>query len=152
MNTKKILQQLVAERFKANGVICLNEYEFHEDTTRKVVAVTWDSYAAYLVPAEDFLLDIDKLLKGRERLDFSFIIKNEAAARPARMTEEAKRVKVGTIVKLESEKARAWINPKLLALFDKDCSFKIINEKCLVYVYEDKRLAGFILPVRVKEE
>lgn len=152
MNTKKILQQLVAERFKAKGVICLNEYEFHEDATRKVVAVTWDQFAAYFVPAEDFLLDIDRLLKGRERFDFSFILKNEANARPAHLTEETERVKVGTIVKIENEKARAWINPKLLALFDKDCSFAIINEKCPVYVYEDKRLAGFILPVRVKEE
>lgn len=152
MNTKKILQQLVAERFKTKDVIRLNEYEFHEDTTRKVVAVTYDQYAAYFVPAKDFLLDIDKLLNGRSRFDFSFILKNEANARPARMTEEAKKLNGGITVKLESEKDRAWINPKLLALFDKDCSFKIISEKCPVYVYEDKRLAGFILPVIVKEE
>lgn len=114
------------------------------------VAVTLDGYALYKIPQDKFYLDINKIPGNQLKADLHFKFDTEEALK----TNELKKVKKLTIVKIESAEGHTWVDEKLLKCFDKKCTFEISKNKPLrkpVKVFEGGVCVGIVLPVIVEE-
>ena len=145
MNYIKIqteLLKMLDREDKRNQVLAgvLNEEE---------IAVTLDGYALYRIPKNRFYIDHNKI-PGNQLKAYSFF---DFETEDATKTNELRKVKKVTLVKIKSANAYAWVDEKLLRLFDKECSFAISKKKPLINpikVFEDGACVGIVLPYKVE--
>ena len=107
-----------------------------------------DTYIAYKLPANEFMLDTEKL-KNRN-FDFLFNDNNYVDAIETKTYEEIKvnnKKILGVIVKNEEKNLEVIVNKKYLDLFD-DYTLKIMSEVSPVLVYEKGIIVGLILPIK----
>lgn len=149
MNINKILQNTI-KKYKDPEAIT-SVCEGLPGYTGKVVAVG-NKFSLYFIADEDFLLDVEKILEGREPFKLDWLLKEEEEAEPAWQTAELRQLEKGKAIKIRNDKAEAWVNMKLLEPFSKNCGYKITKYNKPVWVCEGDRLVGMVMPVRVKEE
>ena len=113
------------------------------------IGITYDGVAMYILKTDDFLFDTVKLLRGREATSQIPRVINDAldGALDAVLTGVMIAQNKKTLYELKTEKFSVYIDGKFLRNFDKVCTFKCTSPKSPVVVYEEKNLAGVILPV-----
>ena len=107
-----------------------------------------DSYIAYKLPANEFMLDTEKL-KNRT-FDYLFNDNDYVDAVETKTYEEIKannKKLLGVIIKNEEKNLEVIVNKKYLELFD-DYTLKIKSELSPVLVYEKGIIVGLILPIK----
>ena len=107
-----------------------------------------DSYIAYKLPANEFMLDTEKL-KNRA-FDYLFNDNDYVDGIETKTYEEIKannKKILGVIIKNEEKNLEVIINKKYLELFE-DYTLKIKSEVSPVLVYEKGIIVGLILPMR----
>lgn len=145
MKLNKIYSDIIKSCLK-DGNILLGFYE-------EKVFVSTDGYLGYFIPKNEFLLNIDILLNGRnsstivDSFKESMKNSNEAHLTGDLKVIEDKKIKA---VKIENSKTYAWVNEKYLVNFE-NATFKISSPISGVWVYEDEELVGLVMPVRVKD-
>lgn len=107
----------------------------------------------YRIPKNLWLIDFDKALPDKCPLDNPKKFMTDNNTEIARMTNERRVIEKDTVIKFVSDKSYAWINEKLLKVFDLDnSSFKLSSPKSPVFIYENEKIVGLVLPVFIKEE
>ena len=107
-----------------------------------------DSYIAYKLPANEFMLDTEKL-KNRA-FDYLFNDNDYVDGIETKTYEEIKannKKILGVIIKNEEKNLEVIINKKYLELFE-DYTLKIKSEVSPVLVYEKGIIVGLIMPMR----
>ena len=108
-----------------------------------------DSYVAYKLPANEFMLDTEKL-KNRA-FDYLFNDYDYVDGIETKTYEEirANNKKIlGVIIKNEEKNLEVIVNKKYLELFE-DYTLKIKSELSPVLVYEKGIIVGLILPIKM---
>ena len=118
-------------------------------------------YRILLIPKEEFILDADKLLKGKEKRNIKTVVGDFGDYEDAELTNELKELEHKIVVrKIKSGGLTAWVDNKYLKEFDLELSNFIVRigvnkqgEEIIVGVaiLEDGELMGYILPVRINE-
>ncbi len=114
------------------------------------IAVTLDGYALYRIPQNRFYIDLNKIPGFKLKVNSFFEFDTEDATK----TNELKKVKKVTLVKLKSANAYTWVDEKLLKYFDKECTFAISKNKPLispVKIFEDEVCVGIVLPFKCED-
>lgn len=112
------------------------------------VCYVTDSYIAYKLPANEFMLDTEKL-KNRA-FNYLFDDYDYVDAIETKNYEEIKvnnKKLLGVIIKNEEKNLEVIVNKKYLELFE-DYTLKIKSELSPVLVYEKGIIVGLILPVK----
>ena len=107
-----------------------------------------DTYIAYKLPANEFMLDTEKL-KNRA-FNYIFNDNNYVDAVETKTYEEIKvnnKKLLGVIIKNEEKNLEVIVNKKYLELFE-DYTLKIMSEVSPVLVYEKGIIVGLILPIK----
>ena len=108
-----------------------------------------DSYIAYKLPANEFMLDTEKL-KNRT-FDYLFNDNDYVDGIETKTYEEIKannKKILGVIIKNEEKNLEVIVNKKYLELFD-DYTLKIKSDVSPVLVYEKGIIVGLILPIKM---
>ena len=107
-----------------------------------------DSYIAYKLPANEFMLDTEKLKTCS--INYLFDDYDYVDGIETKTYEEIKannKKILGVIIKNEEKNLEVIVNKKYLELFD-DYTLKIKSEVSPVLVYEKGIIVGLILPMR----
>ena len=107
-----------------------------------------DSYIAYKLPANEFMLDTEKL-KNRA-FNYLFDDNNYVDGIETKNYEEMKannKKILGVIIKNEEKNLEVIVNKKYLELFE-DYTLKIKSDVSPVLVYEKGIIVGLILPIK----
>ena len=144
MNVVKIQQDLIKD--------CLNNKASNWFIfSYKSAVVLLNKCQVFIFPDKDFLLQESKLrVAGVHSSDtFKNVIDQGAYAEPARKTGismEFHGKDCMELNKLGSDEP-IYINKQLLKYYGKNMSFKVIDSKSPVFVYEKDTLVGIVLPV-----
>ena len=112
------------------------------------VCYVTDSYIAYKLPANEFMLDTEKL-KNRT-FNHLFNDNDYVDGVETKTYEEIKannKKILGVIIKNEEKNLEVIVNKKYLELFE-DYTLKIKSELSPVLVYEKGIIVGLIMPMR----
>lgn len=112
------------------------------------VCYVTDSYIAYKLPANEFMLDTEKLKTCT--INYLFDDYDYVDAVETKTYEEIKannKKLLCVIIKNEEKNLEVIVNKKYLELFD-DYTFKIKSEVSPVLVYEKDIIVGLIMPMR----
>ena len=112
------------------------------------VCYVTDSYIAYKLPANEFMLDTEKLKTCS--INYLFDDNNYVDGVETKNYEEMKannKKLLGVIIKNEEKNIEVIVNKKYLELFD-DYTLKIKSEVSPVLVYEKGIIVGLIMPMR----
>ena len=107
-----------------------------------------DSYIAYKLPANEFMLDSEKLKTCT--INYLFDDNNYVDGVETKTYEEIKannKKLLGVIIKNEEKNLEVIVNKKYLELFE-DYTLKIKSEVSPVLVYEKGIIVGLILPIK----
>lgn len=144
MNIAKIQQDLIKD--------CLNNkasdwFIF----SYKSAVVLLNKCQVFIFPDKDFLLQESKLrAAGVHSSDtFKNVIDQGAYAEPARKTGISMEFHGKDCMELNKlgSNEPIYINKQLLKYYGKNMSFKVIDSKSPVFVYEKDTLVGIVLPV-----
>ena len=139
MKLKIIHDEMLKQHFK-NDRILIGKYE-------DKIAVSPDGFKLYLVPENDFVLDVEKVLHGRNEFTVAPLFNAERDAKPVSMTGEMRIIKERKCVKIGEK----YVDEKLLNGFEKP-SFKTIDSLTSpIYVDENEKLCGLVMATRVKD-
>lgn len=111
-----------------------------------------DGFRMYKIPQDNFLIDLEKAFPGKTPISDPKKLLNDSDAVAAVKTNEVRCYEKYNVIKIKNENTHAWINVNYLKEFEANCTFKIVNEKSPVFIYEFEELTGIILPVFIKEE
>ena len=144
MKITKILTDLLkaAEKKKTLNI----NYSYQGD----YIAFLPDGHRAYRIHKNDFLVDLVKALPDKVPLSLTNIF-DDSHAQDAHKTNELRVIDKANVVKIAGYNINVWINTAYLKEFEENCTFKVTGEKCPVYVYEQGKLVGLVLPVDIKE-
>lgn len=112
------------------------------------VCYVTDSYIAYKLPANEFMLDTEKLKTCS--INYLFDDNNYVDGVETKTYEEMKannKKLLGVIIKNEEKNLEVIVNKKYLELFE-DYTLKIKSEVSPVLVYEKGIIVGLIMPIR----
>ena len=112
------------------------------------VCYVTDSYIAYKLPANEFMLDTEKLKTCT--INYLFDDNDYVDAVETKTYEEIKsnnKKILGVIIKNEEKNLEVVINKKYLELFD-DYTLKIKSDVSPVLIYEKGIIVGLILPIK----
>ena len=112
------------------------------------VCYVTDSYIAYKLPANEFMLDTEKLKTCN--INYLFDDYNYVNGVESKTYEEMKannKKILGVIIKNEEKNLEVIVNKKYLELFE-DYTLKIKSDVSPVLVYEKGIVVGLILPMR----
>lgn len=149
MKVQKVYNELIKNhlKFKKPGVAA--KY-------KGGVIISPDEYRAFIIPENDFILDFDKLLGAavQTKLVAENIIKSSENPnyRDGKLLEkyEVKGDAVGKnkrmIQAIQSGDETVWVNKKYLDYFDKP-KLRTLGYKDPIFVYEEDKLVGLVLPV-----
>lgn len=144
MNIAKIQQDLIKD--------CLNNkasdwFIF----SYKSAVVLLNKCQVFIFPDKDFLLQESKLkAAGVHSSDtFKNVIDQRVYAEPARKTGISMEFRGKDCMELNKlgSNEPIYINKQLLKYYGKNISFKVIDSKSPVFVYEKDTLVGIVLPV-----
>ena len=112
-----------------------------------------DGFIIFFIDPKDFPFDTEKF-SNVNNYDFGKVIGDANEYRPGKKTGALRYLDKGNAVEISrlSDTTRAWVNEKYLKYFDIDCCFVIKKYNAPVLVYEDSKLVGLIMPVRMKDE
>ena len=108
-----------------------------------------DSYIAYKLPANEFMLDTEKLKNCT--FDYLFNDNNYVDGIETKTYEEIKannKKLLGVVIKNEEKNLEVIVNKKYLELFE-DYTLKIKSDVSPVLVYEKGIVVGLILPIKM---
>lgn len=112
------------------------------------VCYVTDSYIAYKLPVNDFMLDTEKLKTCN--INYLFDDYDYVDGIETKTYEEIKannKKLLGVIIKNEEKNLEVIVNKKYLELFE-DYTLKIKSEVSPVLVYEKGIIVGLIMPMR----
>ena len=112
------------------------------------VCYVTDSYIAYKLPANEFMLDTEKLKTCN--INYLFDDYDYVAGLETKTYEEIKannKKILGVIIKNEEKNLEVIVNKKYLELFE-DYTLKIKSDVSPVLVYEKGIIVGLIMPMR----
>ena len=112
------------------------------------VCYVTDSYIAYKLPANEFMLDTEKLKTCS--INYLFDDYDYVDGIETKTYEEIKsnnKKLLGVIIKNEEKNLEVIVNKKYLELFE-DYTLKIKSEVSPVLVYEKGIIVGLIMPMR----
>ena len=112
------------------------------------VCYVTDSYIAYKLPANEFMLDNEKLKTCN--INYLFDDYDYVDGIETKTYEELKsnnKKLLGVIIKNEEKNLEVIVNKKYLELFE-DYTLKIKSDVSPVLVYEKGIIVGLILPIR----
>ena len=112
------------------------------------VCYVTDSYIAYKLPANEFMLDTEKLKTCS--INYLFDDNNYVDGIETKTYEEMKannKKILGVIIKNEEKNLEVIVNKKYLELFE-DYTLKIKSDVSPVLVYEKGIIVGLILPIK----
>ena len=139
MKIKKINKNLLDTYYK-NKILY---YQKLDD-----ICYVTDSYIAYKLPANEFMLDTEKL-KNRA-FNYLFDDYDYVDGIETKTYEEIKsnnKKILGVIIKNEEKNLEVIVNKKYLELFE-DYTLKIKSDVSPVLVYEKGIIVGLILPIK----
>lgn len=144
MNVVKIQQDLIKD--------CLNNKASNWFIfSYKSAVVLLNKCQVFIFPDKDFLLQESKLrAAGVHSSDtFKNVIDQGAYAEPARKTGISMEFHGKDCMELNKlgSNEPIYINKQLLKYYGKNISFKVIDSKSPVFVYEKDTLIGIVLPV-----
>lgn len=144
MNVVKIQQDLIKD--------CLNNKASNWFIfSYKSAVVLLNKCQVFIFPDKDFLLQESKLrAAGVHSSDtFKNVIEQEVHAEPARKTGISKEFHGKDCMELNKlgSNESIYVNKQLLKYYGKNMSFKVIDSKSPVFVYEKDTLVGIVLPV-----
>lgn len=113
-----------------------------------------DGYRLFKVHKDDFLIDLTKALPKCMPLNYPENLLKDDEYTLAYKTDDLKVIEgpKRTLVKIANRDAHAWVNVDYLKDFDDDCTFKIYGPKNPVFIYENDKKVGLVLPFFVKED
>lgn len=144
MNIVKIQQDLIKD--------CLNNKasDWFIFSYKSAIALL-NKCQVFIFPDRNFLLQESKLkAAGVHSSDtFKNVIEQEVHAESARKTGISKEFHGKDCMELNKlgSNESIYVNKQLLRYYDKNMSFKVINSKSPVFVYEKDSLVGIVLPV-----
>lgn len=144
MNIVKIQQDLIKD--------CLNNKasNWFIFSYKSAIALL-NKYQVFIFPDRNFLLQESKLkAAGVHSSDtFKNVIEQEVHAEPARKTGISKEFHGKDCMELNKlgSNEPIYVNKQLLKYYGKSMSFKVIDSKSPVFVYEKDSLVGVVLPV-----
>ena len=112
------------------------------------VCYVTDSYIAYKLPANEFMLDTEKLINCTFNNlfdDYDYVDAVETKTYEEIKSNNKKLL--GVIIKNEEKNLEVIVNKKYLELFD-DYTLKIKSEVSPVLIYEKGIIVGLILPIK----
>ena len=112
------------------------------------VCYVTDSYIAYKLPANEFMLDTEKLIN--RNFDYLFNDYDYVDGVETKTYEEIKvnnKKILEVIIKNEEKNLEVMVNKKYLELFE-DYTLKIKSDVSPVLVYEKGIIVGLIMPMR----
>lgn len=151
MNVTNIMIELLRAEKKGK----LNNYFIEEDDINNIVYLSEGHYI-YKISSDDFILDINKLIgKGIKGIK---VIRSFVKMFKPEATQVA--IQTGNIKKLNNVNAIEfvcgndfiYINENFLKHYDKNATFEGTNGKSPLYVFENYKNTGIILPIIVKGE
>ena len=111
------------------------------------IFVSPDGYKSYIVPADKFFLDVEKVLRGRPKFQTDSFIKQERDAKQIFMTNEMKKLEKATVVKIGEK----WVDVKNLKAFENSQFATTGSRFSPIYIYENSELVGLTMPFKMKE-
>ncbi len=107
-----------------------------------------DKYVVWIISEKDFIFDIDKFKKANIKSVVDFVANKflYEAVKSNECIKDDSLIIVSFVNKEENIKVQ--INEKFLKYFDKNCSFKIVDDSTPVLVYEKEELVGMITPIK----
>ena len=148
MNILKIQDEIMKRREDNDTTRCLycvnDEYVYYSP----------DGFVMYRIPESRFYLSIDKVFKDINPFKVESIWKPEEAKRAIKTGDikiQTQGKKQFRFVKIKSESDFAWIDERLLKIFDSDCDFLLTNSVSSVYILENDCIAGIVMPTKIKE-
>ena len=149
MNIPNILCEIVKKVSKNKNDRLL--YAFYDG----FVFYSPDGFVMYKIPENSFLLNATKTFGDRAPCDVKRVFRPENS-KPAVMSADMRFHNGKTLVAIENDESRVWINQAFLKKFNKNCGFLIGRPIDPVYIVEkdfvdNEDIVGLILPVRVKE-
>ena len=112
-----------------------------------ILAVTTDGIVMWFIPNKEFLFDREKITRGKDSLDVKRLV-DLNGYKDAVKTEKLVVRDKKTLVIFESGDIEVFVDTKLLKTFDKTATFKVKSCKSPVFVYEENKLVGLIMPTR----
>lgn len=146
LNTLRIQRELLKKLTKGETErIAIQESE-------QLIYITLNYHSVVIIPKKEFFIDITKTPKIIKSNVFDSFIKLQSKATAAYKTKEAKLISDKIIAtKITDGTIDVWLDVDLLKDFGTDVSFKIIDSKTPVFVYENENLVGIVLPIRIAE-
>ena len=109
-----------------------------------------DSYRVWALDKRDCLLNIENL--QFKKVDLTHFMEVKDGYVDGYKLSEMKEIdgKIGVYIQSNSDDSiKALINKKFLNVFEKNCEFRIKDDKSPIYIYENDNLVGLILPMRI---
>lgn len=141
MKLKKIYDEITKAYFKKGSKIIIGDWDDSE------IGVTTDGFKMYFLPVDKFIFDVEKLLRGREKINMS-AFKEPRDLKEVFKTNEMREIKSMTCVKIDEK----WVDTKNLSNFDEPTFKTTDSPYSAIYLYELDEVVGFVMPVKVKEE
>lgn len=129
-----------------------NKINFNSQETNDSYIVTDNGHQVFIIPKDEFYLDMKKLMGDKTEVKFDKMMKIDGE--DGHLTGEMKMIGKDTIVKVASENNHAWIDKALLDRYEIkwDLHFTVSGQKNPLLVWEADELRGVILPVHVKDD
>ncbi len=140
MKLAKIYNEVIKARLKDKRILL---GDFDDET----IGVSLDGYVMYFIPKNNFLLDENKILNTRDKMNLkNFKEPDELIC--VFQSCEYREYRERLLLKIGDK----YVDKKLLQNFEKP-SFKTTNSKySAIYIYELDTLVGLVMPVNIKED
>lgn len=142
MKLKKIHDEITKAYFNKKGSkIIIGDWNDSE------IGITTDGFKMYFLPVDEFIFDVEKLLRGKEKINTN-AFKEPRDLKEVFKTNEMRTVKKMTCVKIGEK----WVDTQNLSNFDEPTFKTTDSAYSAIYLYEVGELVGFVMPVKMKEE
>lgn len=154
MDYIKIQEKMLKDAYERDTKLKKFSYRYGE--TDEIIGITPDGYIMYFIPKKMLYINTEMIFKEIAPVKLNCFIDSQKDQKDVIMTNQIEitdnKVQVRLFKTVESSE-NIWIDEKLLKYFDlKRSSFKGMNGRSPLFVYEYENLVGIILPVSRGDE
>lgn len=154
MDYIKIQEKMLKDAYERDTKLKKFSYRYGE--TDEIIGITPDGYIMYFIPKKMLYINTEMIFKEIAPVKLNCFIDSQKDQKDVIMTNQIEitdnKVRVRLFKTVESSE-NIWIDEKLLKYFDlKRSSFKGMNGRSPLFVYEYENLVGIILPVSRGDE
>ena len=154
MDYIKIQEKMLKDAYERDTKLKKFSYRYGE--TDEIIGITPDGHVMFFIPKDKVYVNTDMIFKESIPVKLNCFIDSQKDQKDVLMTNQIEiignKIQVRLFKTVESSE-NIWIDEKLLKYFDlKRSSFKGMNGRSPLFVYEYENLVGIILPVSRGDE